>query len=379
MRWEIPMKDLNKISSKEIFVLTFYLTIALFVGFGNSQLLKISNSTTLITAIVGVIIGFIPIMLVIYLSKFTTDKNIFELLSSKFKVFGKILNLLIGLSVIIMGMVSIWNCVNFAVSQYLSQTPLILIGIIFFLIVCLCVIKGKEVIGRTAIILFPIFIIFTLVAWIGLIPKIEIENIYPILNIKTLDFIKSAIYFPLYATLPMFLFLSIRQNDIVDKENFKKAIIYGYTTAAIFPIIFIFLIISVLGNDFATILAYPEYSLFKKIKAFNFVEKIENFISVIIFIAFFIHNSVGTYFYKNFFKASFNIKSSKTINIVMFSFSMAICIFTIFIFTKSQPLFLLNDYPLVASSIFIVFLIVAIMLTINKFNAKKAKIVDKNA
>lgn len=357
---------MQKINCKEIFIMSFFLVCTLFIGFGNSKIIETSESTSLLSTLVGFIIGFIPLSLLIYLSKFTTDKNIFELLEYKFKFFGKVLNIIFFLSLLLMGVISIWNIMNFTISQFLSKTPYWLVGLAVFLITTVAAIKGMETIGRCAMIFTPIFIFFTLFTWISLIPSVEIDNILPIMNISHTNFIKSALMLSTYSTFPLFLLLSIRQNDIVDKHNFKKAIILSYTLAFICLYIFGFFMLSIFGVNLAKIYIYPEYSLFKEIRIPGFIEKIENILSIIIYIAFFVSDSIETYFNKEFLKNLFKIKKNYQVNISIILFEIITTLLTIFIFIKFQPLYLINKYYLLSIPIFVTLLIISFLLGITR-------------
>lgn len=357
---------MQKINCKEIFVISFFLVCTLFIGFGNSELIRTGSSTALISTLLGFIIGFIPLSLVIYISKYTTDKNIFELLEYKFKFLGKILNIILFFFLLLMGIISIWNIMNFTISQFLSETPYSLVGLIVFLLTTVAAIKGIETIGRTATIFMPIFIVFTLFVWISLIPSVQVNNILPIMNISTTNFIKSALMCSTYSTFPLFLLLSIKQNDIVDKENFKKTVILSYILGFVCLYIFGFFILSVFGVDLAKIYIYPEYSLFKEIRIYGFIEKIENILSILIYITFLISDSVETYFNKEFLKNLFKLKKKKSINISIIVFEIITTLLTIFVFIKYQPLYLINKYYILSIPILIIFIIIAFLLGITK-------------
>jgi len=357
---------MQKINCKEIFIISFFLVCTLFIGFGNSQLIRTASSTALVSTLLGFIIGFIPLSLVIYISKYTTDKNIFELLEYKFKFFGKILNLILFLALLLMGIISIWNIMNFTISQFLSETPYFLVGLIVFLLTTYAAIKGIETIGRTGTIFMPIFVIFTIFVWISLIPSAKINNILPIMNITKTNFIKSALMCSTYSTFPLFLLLSIRQNDIIDKKNFKKTIILSYIIGFICLYIFGFFILSVFGINLAKIYTYPEYSLFKEIRIYGFIEKIENVLSILLYISFLISDSFETYFNKEFLKNMFSLKKEKSINIAIIIFEIITTLLTIFIFIKYQPLYLINKYYLLSIPILVIFIIIAFLLGITK-------------
>lgn len=357
---------MEKINSKGIFILTIFLTGTMFIGFGDSYLIKAADTTILITFLLGMIIGIIPLLLILYIGKFTKDKNIFELLKTEFGVFGIILSFLILASILFLGIVSIWNCLNFTVSQFFSRTPYILVGTILYSVITIAACKGIEVISRCAFILFPIFLITAFFIWIGLIPHLELNNFLPIMNISTNRFINATLMFPTYSVFPIVLLLSVKKDDIDDPENYNKSVIWGYICGGISVFIFIFFILGCFGVELAQIYVYPEYSLFKKIDAFNFIQKVENIASITIFIAFFIYNSFGVYFIKNFLISLFNTKGKKRTHLIVFIFEIALCLSTIYIFAVHHSNILISKYPTFIMFFTIPFIIVIFLLTIKK-------------
>jgi len=361
---------MHKINCKQIFVMTFFLTCTLFTGFGVNYLMRHSSTTTIITIPIGMLVGLIPISIMLYISNFTTDKNLFELLKTKYKKLGTLINTLIFISVVIMGAASIWNSINFTVSQFLTKTPYFIIMLLFFFTIIIPVIRGHEIIGRTAIILFPTFIILISLASIGVTNKVDLSNIKPILNISTKQFLTSTLAFATYSSLPIFLLLSIKKNDIVDKKNYKKSVVWGYISSCLLVLIFTFLMISIFGIDLAKLYTYPEYSLFKEVEAFKFIEKFENIFALTIYITFFIFNSIGNFFLKKYFITTFNPKNQKRETVITIIASFILWLSTTITFTKFHPNILLNQFPIFTIPIIIIFLIVSLMLFISKIKEK---------
>ena len=85
---------MTKIGSKQLFALTFFTTIALFIGFGNPLLLKNAGNSTLVACLIGVVLGLLILLLILYIANNTNFTNFFKGLEEKNKVIGNILSFL---------------------------------------------------------------------------------------------------------------------------------------------------------------------------------------------------------------------------------------------------------------------------------------------
>lgn len=363
---------MNKISSKELFVIAFYLSCFLFPGFGDTLILQTGKNASIITSIIGFIIGLIPLLIILYISKFTTDKNIFQINIEKFKFFGYVLNGLLIVSEIYIIAMGTWSIINFTVSQFLTRTSYYFLGIVMFSLIAFTVIKGLEVTARTSIILMIFFVLITIFGWLLLIPTVEIENIYPLINVGKQEFIKSALIFPFFSTIPLIGILFIKRDDVVNNKNFNKNIILGYIFGGILVITFLFFIISLFGIDLATLFTYPEYNVFKKIKAFDFLERIENIVALIVFIVSFGALSVLFLFIKDYIKTTFKIKKDKITNIIILFLCIFIPLITIYIFRNYLVYFLYTKYPTISFFILIIIIINAILLFFTNKRKKRS-------
>src|SRR5574344_566723 len=106
---------MHKISSRQILTFTFFLSCFLFPGFGDTLILQTSKNTTILASILGTLIGLIPLLLILELSKQTTDKNIFELNKERLGFLGYLLNILLVISIVYVIIVATWAIINFVV------------------------------------------------------------------------------------------------------------------------------------------------------------------------------------------------------------------------------------------------------------------------
>ncbi len=361
---------MSKISSKELLGVIISLTCTLFPLFGTNLIINTGNNSTIICILIGYIIGFIPISLIIYISKFLDNKNIFELNKEKFKFFGHIINLILFLGVIFIGLLLSWKIVDFTISNLLSQTNAWAIAIVLFPIMAYAVIKGQEVINRSTFILIIILLIMLIFSTAFLIPNVKLDNFLPLFNISKIDFIKCSFYYMTLSVFPLISTLSIKQNDIVDKENFKKTIIIGYSISTLIILIFNFLIIGIYGAKFASILSFPDYYLFKNINAFDFIQRTENIISSTVYIASYGGTCFLIYFAHKYIIDTLKIKKKKIINFIIILLAVGIPLISIYLFQNYYINDIILKYPYFSSIILIGLILNFILLL---FSSKRKR------
>ena len=362
---------MSKISSKELFVFTFFISIILFPGFGNTILLQTGKNTTMISSIIGYILGFIPLLMIIYMINNTGDKNIFNYNKEKFKFLGQIFNILYVVSIFYVVFAESWTTITFTISQYLSRTSYYLILFLLSSAISFIICKKLEVIGRTHIILFIVFLLIIFFAWIFLIPLLEYENLLPIFDVDNKSIVKTALMLPSFLSLPLISLMAIRKKDIVDPKNIKKSILFGYSLSFLFVLIFLFLIVGVFGIDMGIIFTYPEYALFKKVNAFDFIQRIENVLASTIIIAAFTSLAVLFYFLVTYVKETYKIKKQTILNIITIIICFGIPILSVTLFKNYIIIDVLTKYPIFSSFIFIVLFINFILIYLTKKKSVK--------
>ena len=82
---------MSKISSKELFVFTFFLGVILFPGFGNTLVLETGRHAALFSSFVGFLIGFTLLIVLLGAIKTYGMPYLYPLLPFNFKQFMKIL------------------------------------------------------------------------------------------------------------------------------------------------------------------------------------------------------------------------------------------------------------------------------------------------
>ena len=345
-----------KISSGEVMAITIGLITALFPGITNALILNTSKNASLIVTIITTIIGFVPILIIIKISKNIKNESLKEYLTKKLGLLGNIINILLILIATFILFLNSWLIIDFIISQFLTRTSYYFIAIIFFTIIAWTINKGIETTSRTIFILFLLTSVVMILLWIFLIPYIDLNNLKPYIDVKINKIIKSSFIYLTYITIPIFYILDLK-HITHDKENFERKIIVSYLISSIIIIIFLFLIISVYGINLSTVLTYPVYALFKKIQILGFIERIENFAAIQIIVAFYAQGAFLIYYLKGNIVKTLKIENKSVINITTYSISLIIPIISITIFKNYNLVNIVKISPYIISS-----LIIAIVL-----------------
>lgn len=362
---------MNKISTRELLSIVISLTCCLFPMFGTSIIIYSSKNSALLSISIGYLIGFIPLLLIIYIfNNLDENKNIFEFNISKLHFIGRIINVLLYVYSIYIGIIISWRILDFTITNLLPENSYYILSIILFSIMGYAVTKGKEVISRSNTILTIILIIILGFISIFLIPNVKLDNLLPIFNVSKMNFIKGALTYQAVSVYPLITILSIKPGDIVDRNNFKKCLIMGYSITYVIIMIFYFLLISNFGSNFASILSFPEYYLFKNINAFDFIQRVENICSMTYFIVSFGGICYLIFFAKESIISTFCIKDKKKENIFILILANIIPIISVYLFQKYHMNFLINNYLKYTLYIIILILIEGFLILITRKRKK---------
>lgn len=258
-------------SKRKMYSLSYFLGRAFFLGFGYSLLLSLTDKDAWICFILGTLLGIIPIYFLSKIKENMKGQSLKEYLNQNkfFKI--AILLLFFLLNFFILSQ-SLFILETFASSFFLIKSPpyFILLPIIYLLYRMTK--KSWSTIGRVGEILMPFSLVIVLITSMILIPYADTTNFLPVMTHSNKDMIMGTLFYAFYSSAPFLLLLNTPMKDT------KLCRKYLFSSATI--LLIGVLIIAVLGPNLIQIYRYPEYMLLKKIKVFEFLEKIENIISV---------------------------------------------------------------------------------------------------
>lgn len=253
-------------NAKRQWVICIFLCRVLYFGLGISSILAIANNFTLISYVIGFIIGLILLILMLNLDWEGFFKSII----------GKIV-------IICLGLFMINNClVSSAIlgsNFYLINTPPLLIIIPIFILILYGVKKGIATTLRLSDILIFGSVMIGFLAVISIFKNIDFNNYLPINIPNKKDTFKCIFSSMVYSVSPIILELSLLKKDEVN----KKAILGGYVTGSLTILLMILCILGIFSGKFAQLFRYPEYILLKKVNLFNQFEHLETFLSILWF------------------------------------------------------------------------------------------------
>lgn len=260
------------ITKKQKLSVMYFLSRAIFLGVGYSLLFDKVGKDAWISVILGTIIGSGIVYLISKILKYKKDKNLKELFK-EMKWLGTILKIIYFAFLIFL----LYECVlimqTMTTSFFLINSPPLFVGLTGAFLVILTIKENDTTLFKVAESLIAIAVVTVIITFLVLMPYGEIEAFLPVLTSSPKMLLIGSIYYATISTGPLLLTLDF-------KDDGKKLIkMYLFTSLIIF--IICITIIAVLGPELIQIYRFPEYMVLKRIKIMDFIEKIENIISII--------------------------------------------------------------------------------------------------
>lgn len=238
------------INKKQYISLSFFLTRIIFLGGGFSLLIATSKNNVLLTAFLGMLLGLF--LLYLFYRKGSINKWCV---------------LLFAIANLIMTTVA-----NTALTgtYLLYNSPTLFIMLAFLLTLIYGVSKEFKVISRVGAIFFPVALLITLLSILSLFHLVKIDNLFPLFNSSTINFIKGVCAFAGASLVPNLLLINYK-GDLTFKD-----VSLGYLLGSATILIIMFFILCIYGYEFASIVRFPEYLILKKITVSTYVSNVEN-------------------------------------------------------------------------------------------------------
>lgn len=262
-----------KITNLQFNTLFIMLFTSPFIGLELYTLLQISNNPTISILLSSI---FIPLIIYIFISIFNYNPkyNIKEKLNTLFnKKISFFLILIISIYTLLFSIILFYDLNNFIISQFLSETPIYIIGLLFSVLFSILTNKEYQTTIKLSTILFFINIFLLFIILISGIKSFDINNIKPLIIDNTQY--KSIIYIISFI-IPIYSLLLIPKDSINKPKIIKSTLI-----SLIFMIFITVFTISINTIYLAKLYNYPFYIALKSISLLNVFDRIENIIIVI--------------------------------------------------------------------------------------------------
>lgn len=309
-------------------IFIYFLSHFLFLGGGFAKICSLTNKDTCIAFLLGTLLGIIVLYIICNLSSSKKDSPLFKIIYFIYILFN-ILILLVVLS-------------NFLSSYFLFYTPSIISCLPFIILASMLASKKIKGIYNVAFILlfFSLFIIT--IKTLLLTNEFDYSNVLPYFSVSTSKIFKASILYAFISCSPLLIFIN---EDMDFKYSLKYYLLASFTN------IIVALTITFILGEMVNVYSYPEYTILRRIRFFNFIENIENFICINWFFDLFISLSV----FISKLKDTLNIKG----NIIPFliSFSILYIVYTFFSNNFYNTITLYNIFPYICGAFIGVFVI----------------------
>lgn len=333
-------------------LLIYFLSHFLFLGGGFARICELSNTDTCIAFILGTLIGIIILYLI---NKVSADVAFKEYI--KKNTFLNIIIKFIYLIYILFCLLLLFVFLSvFLYSYFLPFTPSLISGLPFILLACFLSSKKIKGIYNVAFVLIFLSLSIILLKTLLLTNEFHYDNLLPVLSVKTSSIFKASLIYAAISTCPIFTLIN-------EKLEFKSSLKYYLLSS--FTLILVAFTITLILGEMINVYSYPEYTVLRRIKFFNFIENIENFICVNWFFDLFISLSIFVLKIKD----TLNIKN----NIVPFIICLSILYIVNTYFSNNfyNVIFLYKIFPYICGGFIVVFIL---LFGIKKLtNSKKQK------
>lgn len=272
---------MNKINTLQFCTCFITILVASFLGIEFYSIIKFSGVNILFTILLSFFIGIIILKIFLTIFNYQQNLNLKEKIKTLFSnKLSYVIIILISLCLFCIQTIYSYDLNNFIISQFLSETPIYIVSILFAILIIYINNKGIEIITRVGSILFFINTILYLLFIFGHGKGFTLENFKPILENGMVPIIKSVIYCIGLTVNPIFLLLIIPKDSIVANHKTNKYIILSFIIGFIMIFSIALLTIGILGINLASLYQYPTYMVLKRSNLFGVLDRVENFIII---------------------------------------------------------------------------------------------------
>ena len=357
-----------KITSLEYSYLTSFLIRSLFFGPAIYSILHFALQDGWISIIISFILSFIPLIIYYKLLNHNPHDNIVSI-NNKLGTLGKLINILLILFVLFHAGLILWNLTNFIYSQFLFQTPLLVISIVLAISIFYVSIQNLATIARTGTVFFIISTILFFIAAFSLAGECDLNSLKPVLNSGLSPILKGSFASLGLNIFPIFIILIIPKNDIKNNNKLLSSFFKVYIFRFICMLAVLIICISILGIELTNLYQYPEYHILKTINIANFFQRVESILSIQWIFEAVMAIALCLYYVKESITKTFNFKNKfNLINIVSL---ISVLLIAKYVFTNNTiaESFYKNIYPFLTLIFFLI--IPFLVLIVTKFKKNK--------
>jgi len=258
---------------------------------------------------------------------------------------------------------------DFMTTQIYLETP---IRVILIMLICSLIwglMKGFQTMGATSELLTPIVVIFMALLFVGLLPKIDVSNLQPILNISRVHLIETVVR-GAFTSFGELLVLTMILPYVVSGPYLKRDMLLATFCGGILLSVLLLFSLLVMGPFMTQHNIYISYTLSQKINIGNFFERIEAFMATAWLIATYFKSLLYMFAFVIGLAQLFQLKTYKPLilpsSLLMFSLAILISPNVIFYTNTIMPAWV--DWDMTCS-----FIIPLLLLLVHRIRFGKDK------
>ncbi len=249
-----------------------------------------------ITFLCSSVIDLLLLTIFTSLGNLDPSKNIAQIAE---KVLGKYLGGFYCLNMALYGLATaatlIWYINNF-MNTFTVNIPTFYINLFFTLIVIITLISNLKVLGRLAELYFPVIISLITLIIILVIPKVNLEQLFPIGEHSWQTFLKGSFVNLSYIGMPLINLLAFYPHKIIATKNNPRSLYFsGYFYGIIFLFMLTFITILTVGSSTINS-THNSYTLTMLVNIQSLFQSSENILALIWFTTVFF-KTIAYYYY----------------------------------------------------------------------------------
>ena len=264
----------GKISIRQAYIILMLALTAPALRVVPNYIAQLAEEASWVTPFVALIPGVLLIYVVNALFSKYPNKSLYEVYVSVFgKIITKIIFVVYGVWLIVLCSMYLRMFGERFVGTLLFNADLNILLAIMALFVAIAGMKKIETLGRLSELLLAFIIVLFTAVTFAILPKIRLENLYPVTYYDALPVLKSVI--PVFSLFTYTTPLLILGDKIAHKEQLKK---YGLKSLVMIMVFFVFLILSTVGLFGYSVnqqFLFPYYIVLNSVSLFGNVERLE--------------------------------------------------------------------------------------------------------
>ncbi|MRN56195.1 GerAB/ArcD/ProY family transporter [Paenibacillus monticola] len=284
------MMKQTKISTLQFTILTFGLTVGTSILVTPSGMARVAREDAWLASLCSLLINIVMVLLYIALSRLHPGKSLFGIMEMVLgKWLGKALTLIYLFYFLILTGTLLGDLGFFITSEFMPETPIEAIQIVFLIAAIVSARMGIVVLARFGELMFPWILLLLLILVLTLVPQIQWNHIMPILEDGWLPVLTAGFQSAMFQEMiVLMVFLPL----VTQKHRGERAFLWGTSMGGLLLSVIVLLSVLVLGIEQTENSTFPAFALAKTINIGNFLQRVEGILVTIWILTFFIKISL---------------------------------------------------------------------------------------